>query len=292
MGGPKPPGGGAPPAVAASPASEPADEIEASRAPLLDHLLELRRRLIVSLVAVAVGFVVCFIFAGDIYYLLLRPFEVEIARIAEQRGVPNDSFRLVFTAPLEFFLEKVKLALFGAVIITFPLIAHQVYAFVAPGLYKDEKAAFAPFLVAAPLLFGLGAALVYYFILPFVIRFAFGQEQVGDGRIETELLPRVKEYLGLVRSLILAFGFSFQLPVLLTLLAKAGLVTSRMLIGGLRYAVVGIFFIAMFMTPPDPFSQIGLGLAVLGLYVLSIGCVRLVERARAKREAEDEEAPV
>lgn len=279
------------PALTGAENEENPDEVESSRAPLLDHLIELRKRLIVTLAAVAAGFVVCFFLAAPIYNILLAPFEEAARALAERRGEGVDEqLRLIFTAPLEFFFVKLKLALFGAIIVAFPVIAYQVYAFVAPGLYKTERRAFLPYMVAAPVLFATGAALVYYFILPFVMRFALGQEQAGAaGRAAIELLPRVSDYLSLVTTLILAFGFSFQLPVVLSLLARVGMVNAKQLGHFRRYAVVGIFAFAAVVTPPDPLSQIGLGLAMMALYEVSILCVRLIDRQRRREEEEEVE---
>lgn len=258
------------------------DEVEASRAPLMDHLIELRGRLIVTLIAIAIGFAVCFLFAETIYNILLVPFEDASRRL---RG-DDLELQLIFTAPLEFFFVKLKLALFGAIIVAFPVIAYQVWAFVRPGLYKNERLAFAPFLIASPVLFAAGMAFVYYVILPFIMGFALGQEQPGgDGRAQIQLLTRVSEYLNLVTTLILAFGVSFQLPVLLSLLGKVGILTSKQLVSWWRFAVVGIAAFAAFVTPPDPISQIFLGAAMLALYGLSIVAVKLVE----PRDREDGE---
>ena len=198
-----------------TPELEHEDEVEASRAPLMAHLEELRDRLIWALGAVVIGFVICFIFAEWIYNVLLVPFE-DAAR--QVRGDALD-LQLIFTAPLEFFFVKLKLALFGAIVLAFPMLAYQVWAFVRPGLYRNERLAFAPFLLASPILFAAGMAFVYYVILPFVMGFALGQEQIGqEGRASIQLLTRVSEYLNLVTTLALAFGVSFQLPVLLSLL--------------------------------------------------------------------------
>ncbi|MCP2678718.1 twin-arginine translocase subunit TatC [Maricaulaceae bacterium NA33B04] len=261
---------------------EDIDEVEASRAPLMSHLEELRTRLIWSLLAVAVMFVVCFIYAEWIYNVLLVPFE-EAARSV--RGSELD-LQLIFTAPLEFFFVKLKLALFGAIVLAFPVLAYQVWAFVSPGLYKNERLAFTPFLVAAPVLFAAGLAFVYYVILPFVMNFALSQEQVGGEGPQIQLLTRVSEYLNLVTTLALAFGISFQLPVLLSLLGKVGIITSGQLIRFWKFALIGIATFAAFVTPPDPISQLFLGGAMFGLYGLSILAVKLVE---PKDEAEGED---
>ena len=255
--------------------NEAEDEVEASRAPLLAHLEELRDRLIWMLAAIAIGFVFCFIYAEWIYNVLLIPFE-DAAR--QVRGGEGLELQLIFTAPLEFFFVKLKLALFGAIILAFPVVAYQVWAFVSPGLYKNERLAFAPFLLASPVLFAAGLAFVFYVILPFVMTFALGQEQIGgDGQAQIQMLTRVSEYLNLVTTLALAFGVSFQLPVLLALLGKVGIVTSEGLIKFWKFALVGIAAFAAFVTPPDPISQLFLGAAMFGLYGLSILAVKLVE---------------
>ncbi len=281
-------------------------EIEASRAPLLDHLVELRRRLIVCAVALVVGFLLCFTFSRQIYILLLHPFEVGAGLLAAQKeqgahhgpfdllltliGVhpaPHsvDQLRLVFTAPLEFFFTKVKLAVFGAIVVTFPVLAWQLYGFVAPGLYKRERMAFLPFLIASPLLFTLGSALVYFVMLPFVLWFSLNQQIVGAGSVSVQLLPKVSDYLDLVTTLLLAFGLCFQLPVVLSLLGLAGLVSSKMLRDGRRYAIVGVFVVAAIVTPPDPISMISLALPITLLYEVSIWCVALIELRRRREDA-------
>lgn len=281
------------------------DEIEASRAPLMDHLIELRGRLVICVLAFVVGFIGCFIVADPIYVFLVQPFAVA-AQFREAAGpggsvspfdlilgtaglvpVPTgdgETVNLIFTAPLEFLITKMKLAAFGAIVVTFPVMAWQLYRFVAPGLYRNEKGAFLPFLIAAPLLFLLGAAMVYYVMLPFVMLFSLGQ-QISGGGISAELLPRVSDYLNLVMALLLAFGLCFQLPVVMTLLGMAGLVSSRALAGSRKYAVVAIAVVAAFVTPPDPLSQIMLGIPLVLLYEVSIWCVRLIEFRRKRADA-------
>ncbi|PHR57735.1 MAG: twin-arginine translocase subunit TatC [Robiginitomaculum sp.] len=264
------------------------DEMDASRAPLLDHLVELRSRLIHSFIAVLVAFGVCFFFAQDIYNFLLAPFllAAENARNASEDGL---ALELIFTGPLEFFFAKMKLALFGGVIVAFPFLAWQVYRFVAPGLYRNERGAFLPFLVASPALFFTGASFVYFVMLPMVMRFAFHQEQAaGAGQVAIQLLPRVSEYLSLVTTLIMAFGFSFQLPVVLSLMGRVGLVSADGLRKGRKYAVVGILAFAAFFTPPDVISQFLLGVPVFLLYEISIWSVSLIERKREEEDAKFE----
>lgn len=271
------------PAKNPNPIGEEEDEVAASSAPLLDHLTELRSRLIVCLVAIAIAFAVCFLFSKQIFNFLVVPF-TEAVKTVNAGKEPT-----LYFAPLEFFFTQVRLSVFAAIVAAFPVIAWQTYAFIAPGLYKREKKAATPFLVAMPVLFALGAALVYFVMMPFIMRFAVGFEAQGEGAIEParfELLTRVGDYLSLVTTLILTFGFSFQLPVFLTLLARAGLVTAEMLVKFRRFAIVGIFIIAAILTPPDPFSQIVLGLCIIALYEISVLSVRLAAR-REKRVAEE-----
>jgi len=284
-------------------------EIEASRAPLLDHLIELRKRLIISVAALIVGFILCFAFSSQIYLFLLHPFQVGAELLAAQKAsggkhgsfdlflalvglkdipqVAGQSLRLVFTAPLEFFFTKLKLAGFGAVVITFPILGWQLYRFVAPGLYRKERKAFLPFLLASPVLFLLGAALVYYVILPFVLWFSLSQQIVGPGNVSVELLPKVSDYLTLVTTLLLAFGLCFQLPVVLSLMGLAGLISSSQLRSMRRYAIVGLAVVAAVVTPPDVISMTALVLPLVLLYEISIWCVWLIER---RRRLEDEAA--
>jgi len=280
-------------------------EIESSRAPLLEHLTELRNRLIVSIAALFIGFILCFAISQQIFIFLLRPFEVAQGLVYVQsqsnHGPFNpallealvypvkvpDPIRLIFTQPLEFFIAKVKLAAFGAVMLTFPVLAFQLYRFVAPGLYRKERRAFLPFLLASPVLFISGAALVYFVMLPFVLWFSLGQQILvgGNAAISVELLPKVSDYLSLVTTLILAFGLCFQLPVVLALLGLSGIVSSQALASFRRYAILIVFVVAAVLTPPDPISQLTLALPICLLYEISIWLVKLLEFRRAKDEA-------
>jgi sec-independent protein translocase protein TatC len=252
------------------------DEIEASKAPLLDHLIELRQRLIYALAGVAVGFFICFAFATDIYSLLVWPYQVA-------RG-EGQKIEMIYTAPHEFFFTKLKLALFGAVFLAFPLIAYQVYRFVAPGLYRNERDAFRPYLLATFLLFIAGALVVYFVVMPLAMKFFLSMEQTG-GQVEIHLQARVSEYLSLIMTLIIGFGIMFQLPVVLTLLAQAGIIGAQNLRDFRRYAIVAITAAAGILSPPDPFSMIAMALPTVLLYEASIWTVARVERARAAREA-------
>ncbi len=279
------------------------DEIEASRAPLMDHLIELRGRLVVCVVAFVLAFFVCFYFAAQIQLILIHPFQAAsamhaaaghnvnpfdlIAVTAGFRPVPaggEETVQLIATAPLEQLFTKMKIAGFGAVVMAFPVLAWQLYKFVAPGLYRNEKGAFLPFLLAAPLLFALGAALVYFVMLPFVMWFSLGQQVTGEG-VSVALLPKISEYLNLVTALLLAFGLCFQLPIVMTLLGLAGIISSKMMSEGRRYAIVAVVVVAAIVTPPDPISQLMLAAPLVLLYEISIWCVRLIELRRTRGDA-------
>jgi sec-independent protein translocase protein TatC len=211
--------------------------------------------------------------------------QILIGMKAAPHGIEH--VKLIFTQPLEFFFTKVKLAVFGAIVVTFPVLAWQIYRFVAPGLYRRERYAFLPFLIASPVLFALGAALVYYIMLPFVLWFSLNQQIVGAGNVSVELLPKVSDYLSLVTTLLMAFGLCFQLPVVLSILGMTGLVTSKMLRSVRRYAIVGVFGVAAVLAPPDPISMIALAFPMTLLYEVSIWCVALIELRRGRAETRE-----
>lgn len=247
------------------------EDIDASEAPLIEHLIELRKRLMWCVIGFALAFIVSFYFSSAIFALLILPFKW---------GTGVDP-KLIQTELLGFFIVKLKIAFFGALFVSFPLIAIQVYRFVAPGLYANERNAFKPYLVATPFFFLLGAGLVFFFLLPVAI--AFFYSLVAD--IDVELLPDVRAYLDFVMMLILAFGLCFQLPVILTLLGQAGILSYDQLRGGRKYAIVGVFVVAAVLTPPDPISQISMAIPLMGLYELSVQAVRYMEHRRRKAGA-------
>ena len=253
-------------------------DIEDKPQPLIEHLMELRTRLIWSLGAFFVAFIACFAVAKHLFNLLVIPYKWAVL----WAGLDVTKSSLIYTAPQEFFFTQIKVAMFGALVIAFPVIAQQIYKFVAPGLYKNERAAFLPFLIASPILFLIGAALVYFFFTPMVMWFFLAMQQLPeDGEVAISLMPKVSEYLSLIMTLVLSFGLVFQLPVVTTLLARVGLLTSDWLREKRKFAIVLAFVVAAVLTPPDPMSQIGLALPAIILYEISIYMARLVERKRA-----------
>jgi sec-independent protein translocase protein TatC len=257
------------------------DVIDDKPMPLLDHLIELRRRLLWSALAFLLCFFVCYYFSAQIFSFLAKP----LANVLEAEGGGQ---RLIYTHLTEAFFTYIKVSFFAAASISFPVIAAQVWMFVAPGLYRSEKRAFAPFLLATPILFAAGAALAYYFIFPVAWKFfASFQSTNGAGGLPIQLEAKVSEYLDLVMKLIFAFGVAFQLPVALSLMAKVGIVTSKGLKRYRRYAYVGMFVIAAVLAPPDVITQTGLAVPLIMLYEMSIIAARLVEPKQAPEDTDD-----
>jgi sec-independent protein translocase protein TatC len=255
-------------------------DLDDSRAPILDHLIELRTRVIRALLALGVGFAICLYFADEILGILVWPLK---------QAFPEGEGQLIFTKLPEVFFVELKVALFAGFMLSFPVIANQLWAFIAPGLYAREKKAFLPFLFATPVLFGAGASLAFFVVMPTAFKFflGFGGEAGG---LQVQALPSAGDYLGLVMQFILAFGMTFLLPVLLLLLHRAGIITRAQMVSARRYVIVGIFIIAAIVTPPDPGSQIILAIPLWLLFEASLVLMRFQEAAvetdRAAREAE------
>ena len=250
------------------------NEDKTKHSSFVDHLTELRSRLLKSLVFLLIFFIICYFFAENIYSFLVAPYADAVRDDSSER-------RLIYTALHETFITYLKLSFFTAMLVTSPIIITQIWKFVAPGLYKNEKKALLPYLIATPILFLLGSMLVYYLIMPLAIKFFLTFETIGDiNGLPIQLEAKVNEYLSLIMRLIFAFGISFQLPVLLSLLARIGVVDSEYLKKRRKYVVVIIFAVAAILTPPDPITQIGLGIPLLILYELSILSVKIIEKKK------------
>jgi len=256
-----------------APTPEDKAALDATRAPLMEHLVDLRKRLVWGMISFGVCFVICFAFSTPIFDFLIKPLH-------------QTTNHLIYTALTEVFFTQVKIAMFGGFCLGFPLIAAQLWIFVAPGLYRHERRAFLPFLMWTPVMFILGASFVYYVMLPFAIRFFAGYQVVpSPGEMGIQLQAKVSDYLDLVMTLIFAFGLTFQLPVLLSILGKVGIVTSKALRDMRRYAYVGLFGVAAIFTPPDAISMLSLAFPLVALYEISIFCVAMIERGKAREEA-------
>ena len=249
------------------------NELNKDKQPLLEHLIELRSRIIKTMIMIIVFFIFFYIFADNIYNFLVKPYANAVAG--------EEGRRLIFTALHETFFTYIRVAIFASIFISLPFLLIQLWIFIAPGLYKNEKNVVLPYLLATPILFILGSALVYYLIMPLAIKFFLSFESIGgNGALPIQLEAKVNEYLSLIMRLILAFGVCFQLPVALTLMARVGLVSSEGLKKNRKYVMVGVFAVAAILTPPDPISQIGLGIPILLLYELSIIAVSFIEKRK------------
>jgi sec-independent protein translocase protein TatC len=255
------------------------EELEPGTMPLIEHLIELRRRLIYSMVAILAGWCVCYYFGKELLDFLIKPLGQELA--------PGQ--HMIYTALTEAFITRVKIAFWAACFLAFPVVATQVWMFVAPGLYKNEKAAFLPYLILTPVLFFIGGSLVYYVIFPNVFHFFLSFQSAGaDGSVPIDAAPKISEYLSLSLRMIFAFGLAFELPVALTLMARVGIISSDFLRKNRRYAILANTVVAAFAAPPDALSMVALALPLCVLYEISIWSCRFIERGRARRQAEDD----
>ena len=253
-------------------------EIEATKAPLMEHLLELRKRLVWAIISFGLCFIVCFYFAQPIYAFLTAPLAHALA------GQPNA--KLIYTGVQETWLTYVKVGLFGGLCLAFPIIAAQIWLFVAPGLYRNERRAFLPYLMWTPVLFLTGASFVYYVLMPFALKFFLSYQTAGGpNALGIQLQAKVSEYFDFVTTLLFAFGLAFQLPLALMLLGRVGIVTSAQLRSARRFAILGLVVAAAIFTPPDPYSMLSLMLPLIALYEISIWLVKWVERGKAREAA-------
>ncbi len=261
------------------------NSIDASKMPLLDHLIELRKRLLICVVLLIAAFLLCFAFAEGIFEFLTQPL-ADVLKAHENSGQVR---RLIFTDLTEVFFTYVKVAFFAGAFLCVPVFLIQIWMFIAPGLYENEKTAIAPFLIATPILFFIGGSLVYYVIFPVASEFFISFEKTGtSGTLAIELETKVDQYLSLIMKLIFAFGICFELPVLMTLMARVGIATSAGMAAKRKYAIVGVFIVAAIFTPPDPISQLLLAIPIILLYELSILLARMVEKKRAADEASED----